>query len=74
MAFDYSDLTGLIIAKYGSRKRYAMAAGMAPSSLSAKLRGNTPWSTNEIATAQELLGFPSEAIVKYFFTIRVPIS
>lgn len=69
--FDYSDLTGLIIAKYGSRKRYAEAAGMAQSSLSAKLRGNTPWDTDDIATAKELLGFPPEAIVKYFFTPKV---
>lgn len=70
--FDYSDLIGLIIAKYGSRKRFAQAAGMAPSSLSMKLRGNTAWSTDEIAKAKELLGFPSEAIVKYFFTRKVP--
>lgn len=69
--FDYSDLIGLIIAKYGSRKQYAKAAGMAPSSLSAKLHGNTPWSTDEIAKAKELLGFPPEAIVKYFFTRKV---
>lgn len=71
MSFDHSDLTGLIIAKYGSRKQYAKSAGMAASSLSAKLRGNTPWSTDEIATAQQLLGFPAEAIVKYFFTPKV---
>lgn len=71
MAFDYSDLTGLIIAKYGSRKRYAKAAGMSSSSLSMKLRGNTPWSTDEIATAQQLLGFTEEAIVRYFFTPKV---
>jgi hypothetical protein len=69
--FDYSDLTGLIIAKYGSRKRYAEAAGMAQSSLSMKLRGKTPWDTNEMATASKLLGFSSEAIVKYFFTPKV---
>lgn len=69
--FDYSDLIGLIIAKYGSRKRYAKAAGMAPSGLSMKLRGKTPWNTNDIATASELLGFPREAIVKYFFTPKV---
>lgn len=71
MGFDYSELTGLIIAKYGSRKRYAKAAGMAPSSLSSKLRGKTPWDTQDIATAQERLGFPPEAIVRYFFTPKV---
>lgn len=71
MGFDYSDLTGLIIAKYGSRKRYAEAAGMAPSSLTNKLRGRTPWDTGEIATAKELLGFPPDDIAKYFFTPKV---
>lgn len=69
--FDYSDLTGLIIAKFGSRQRYAQTAGMAPASLSMKLRGKTAWSTDDIATAKELLGFPPEAIVKYFFTPKV---
>lgn len=71
MAFDYSELTGLIVAKYGSRKGYAKAAGMSPSSLSDKLRGKTPWNTEEIATAQNLCGFPPEAIVRYFFTPKV---
>lgn len=71
--FDYSDLTGLIITKYGSRKGYAKAAGMAPSSLSAKLHGGSPWTSDDIATAQRLLGFSSEDIVKYFFTPKVHI-
>ena len=71
MAFDYSELTGLIIAKYGSRKRYAIAADMSQSSLSDKLRGKTPWTTDDIAMAQNLLGFPPEAIVRYFFTPKV---
>lgn len=71
MAFDYSELTGLIIAKYGSRKRYAIAADMSQSSLSDKLRGKTPWTTDDIAMAQNRLGFPPEAIVRYFFTPKV---
>ncbi len=71
MPFDYSDLTGLIIARYGSRKQYARAAGIASSSLSNKLRGKTPWDSEDIATAQKLLEFPAEAIVKYFFTPKV---
>lgn len=71
MTFDYSDLTGLIIAKYGSRKQYAKAAGMSPSSLSDKLRGKTPWTTDDISTAQRLCGFPPEGIVRYFFTPKV---
>ena len=68
MEFDYSTFLGLIIAKFGSRKRYAEAAGMSQASLSDKLRGLTPWNSNDIATAQKLCGFPSEDIVKYFFT------
>jgi len=71
MAFDHSELTGLIIAKYGSRKQYAIAAGMSQSSLSDKLRGKTPWTTDDIATAQNLCGFPPEAIARYFFTPKV---
>lgn len=69
--FDYSELIGLIIAKYGSRKKYAMSAGMSQSSLSDKLRGKTPWNTDDIATAQKRLGFPPEAISRYFFTPKV---
>lgn len=73
MTFDYSDLTGLIIAKYGSRKEYARAAGMSQSSLSDKLRGKTPWTTNDMSNAQKLCGFPPEDIVRYFFTPKVHI-
>ena len=71
MGFDFSDLNGLIVAKYRTRKKFADAANMSQASLSMKLNGKTPWTSNEIFTAQTLLGFPPEEINRYFFTPKV---
>lgn len=71
MGFDFSELNGLIVTKFGTRKRYAREAGMSASSLSNKLRGKTEWDSGDISTAQTLLGFPPEEISRYFFTPKV---
>lgn len=71
MGFDYSELSGLIVAKYRTRKRFAKAANMSAASVSMKLNGKTPWSSEEIATTQTVLGFPPEEIGRYFFTPKV---
>jgi hypothetical protein len=71
MGFDFSDLNGLIVAKYRTRKQFAIAANMSTGSLSMKLNGKTPWTSNEIVTAQTLLGIPPEEICRYFFTTKV---
>lgn len=71
MEFDYSELSGRIIAKYRTRKRYAKAAEMPESSLSMKLNNKTPWSSPEMYTAIKLLDIPPEKLGRYFFTPKV---
>ena len=71
MGFDFSELSGLIVAKYRTRKQFATAANISPASLSMKLNGKTPWTSEEIITAQTLLDFPPEEINRYFFTTKV---
>lgn len=71
MEFDYSELSGRITAKFGTKKRYAKKAKMSASSLSMKLSGKTPWTSPEIYTAQEVLEIPPAELSKYFFTLKV---
>lgn len=71
MEFDYSELSGRITTKFKTKKQYAKAAKMPPSSLSMKLNGKTPWTTPEIYTAQHLLEIPPAELGKYFFTPKV---
>lgn len=71
MEFDYSELSGRITTKFKTKKQYAKAAKMPPSSLSMKLNGKTPWTSPEIYKAQGLLEIPPEELGKYFFTPKV---
>ena len=43
MAFDFSDLSGRIIARYGTRRAFAAAAGFSESALSARLNNQLPF-------------------------------
>lgn len=71
--FDFSALKGRIIEKFGSCKAFAEAASLAASSVSAKLRGETPFRLNDIWewSRPELLDIPAEDIPRYFFTPKV---
>ena len=73
MEFDFSFLTGLIIAKYGSRQAFASALGISKCSLSNKLSNKTAFSPVEIRRSCDLLGIAPEDIGKYFFTPKVHI-
>ena len=71
--FDYSDLIGRIIARFGSRKAFAEAYGISEVAMSKKLNGHTGISTEDIMkmSANELLDICPEDIHRYFFKIKV---
>ena len=71
MQYDYSKLSGRIVEKFGSRKAFAGAMGMEPTTLSMKLNNKQCWSQPQISKAVELLEIPAEKIQIYFFTLTV---
>lgn len=71
MEFDFRQLTGLIVAVYGTREAFAKEFGLSKSALSNKLNNKTPWSMKEIRKCCELFGIPPKDIGLYFFTPKV---
>lgn len=71
MAYQYDDLVGKIISKFGSRKAFAEAMGMTPESLSMKLNGKRFFNQKQISRACELLSIEEADVTKYFFTLKV---
>ena len=69
MAFDFSDLRGLIISKYKTQGAFAAALGLGESALSARLTNLVPFKADEIKRAAALLDIPDAEINKYFFTV-----
>lgn len=70
MEFDYSELRGRIISKFGTYTKFAMAMDMDSAWLSTKLN-HREFNTKEIIKAVELLDIPRDEIGKYFFTFKV---
>lgn len=71
MAFDYANLNGRIITKFGTQFRFAQALGLSERSLSLKLNNRVQWKQTEIALAASLLDIDVEDIPRYFFTQKV---
>lgn len=67
MTFDYSELSGRIVAKYGTQYNFAIAIGLSERSLSLKLNNKVPWKNTEIMRAVDLLDINPEDIPQYFF-------
>ena len=63
----YAKLRGKIREVFGSEAAFAVAMGMNPASLSAKLGNKSPWKREEIEKACILLGIPIEEVHLYFF-------
>ena len=63
----YAKLRGKIREVFGSETAFAIAMGMNPASLSAKLGNKSPWKREEIEKACYLLGIPIEDVHLYFF-------
>ncbi|KRM54781.1 DUF739 family protein [Lacticaseibacillus sharpeae] len=71
MTFDYSNLNGQVVAKYGTQLRFAEAMELSERSLSLKLNNKVQWKQAEIAKAAKLLGIKTADIPKYFFKLKV---
>lgn len=76
MEFDYRDLIGRIIAKFGSRRAFAKAVGRAENTISKKLSGKVPITKEDIEnwSSKEVLDIAVTEIPAYFFTIKVQES
>lgn len=72
--FDFSELLGRIIAKYGSRAAFAKEMGMKETVLSARLLSKTYFTPDEILRACELLGIPLNDIPSFFYVRKFHFS
>ena len=74
--FDYSRLIGRIIEKFGTRKSFAKAVGYSENTISKKLSGKIPISTNDIInwSSPSLLDISYTEIPEYFFKLRVQVG
>lgn len=63
----YPKLRGRIREKYGTQEAFAVAMGIHPATLSAKLQGRVDWSLQEMKRAAELLELTVEETPAYFF-------
>lgn len=70
MEFNYSDLKGRIVAKYGNQAKFASALDWDAAKLSVKLT-KTGFRREEIIRIADLLDITPEQIGKYFFTVKV---
>lgn len=71
MAFDYNELLGRIIARFGSRRAFCQKIGYKEGRLSSRLTGATPLKLEEIRLFADALEIPDELIGFYFFTPKV---
>lgn len=71
--FDFSELCGRIIARYGNYANFAEAADLSRAQLSERLRNKRRFKPDEIyaISAPEVLNIPATEIGKYFFTPKV---
>lgn len=63
----YSKLRGKIREVFGIQETFAIAMGMNPATLSAKLNDKVDWTITEMEKACKLLGIPLMEMHFYFF-------
>jgi hypothetical protein len=71
--FDYSELCGRIITRYGNYANFADSIGMSRAQLSERLRCKRQFKMEEIffICSPNILDIPDEDIGKYFFAPKV---
>ena len=72
--YDYSELRGLIRAKYGTIAAFAVAIGISECSVSKKLNEHTEWTAAEMRRTCAVFGLPPDSIPLLFFTPDVENS
>lgn len=65
----YPKLRGRIVEKYKKISIFAREVGYHPQTIYAKLNGQIPMTTRDIAKWMQPLDIPSEEIVDYFFAL-----
>ena len=70
----YSELRGLIRAKFKTQANFAKALGIGASALNAKLNGKSDFTRTEIEKSCVLLGIPFSKAGNYFFNQKTAFS
>ncbi len=70
----FSDVRGLIRAKFKTQALFAKALGIGETALSAKLNGKTDFTRTEIEKTCILLGIPFSEAGNYFFNQKTAFS
>ena len=68
--FDYSELRGIIRAKFGTQENYAKAIGISTTSLHERLSNKVPFRQTEIVRTKQLLNLSVERLAEIFFTVK----
>lgn len=73
IVFDFSELCGRIITRFGSYAKFADAAQLSRAQLSERLNNKRRFRPDEIVliSSREVLDIPAADIGKYFFTPKV---
>lgn len=71
--FDFSELRGRIITRFGNYANFAHTVHLSRAQVSERLRNKRPFKPDEIyeICAPEVLDIPTAEIGKYFFTLKV---
>lgn len=71
--FDFSELCGRIIARYGNYAKFAETIGMSRAQLSERLGNKRPFKPEEVylICSAEVLDIPADEIGKFFYTQKV---
>lgn len=71
MEFDYSELRGLIVTKYGSVANFCREHNFSDKNIYAKLNSNKGMRTELALSIAQALGIKSVDFYRYFFTRKV---
>lgn len=71
MEWNYSKLSGKIVEKFKTRKRFAAELGMSCPTLCSRLLSRSEFTQDEILKATNLLEIDQSEIPLYFFTRKV---
>ena len=73
MSYNYRKLSGLIVEKFGTRGKFAVAMGWSERTLSLKMNSERFWTQKDICKASKLLDIHAEDNPLYFFDEIVQI-
>lgn len=69
--FDFSELKGRIVSRFGNYASFAEAMGLSRAQLSDRINNKVNFKPEDICTSCDLLDIAAEEIGKYFFTPKV---